>query len=78
MSLNRLIPAASNATVPTTSGTILALKSHRSAISTMAPMTAIMKIVNSCVTLNRGAWKLVSISLRPAPKTSMLVAERFR
>ena len=47
ISLNRLSAAAHRASVPTTSGTILALKSQRNAATTAAPMSAIMNIVNS-------------------------------
>ena len=53
ISLNRLRPAAHKATVPTTSGTILALKSHRNAMDVAEPTSAIMNIVNSCE-----GWKI--------------------
>jgi len=48
ISLNKLSTAAHKATVPTTSGTILALKSHCSDATTAAPISAIMNMVKSC------------------------------
>ncbi len=49
-------PRRARATVPTTSGTILALKSQRSAKATAVPITTIMNIVNSWAGSKRGVW----------------------
>ena len=61
--------------MPTTSGTILALKSQRNATSTTAvPISPIMKIVNSCEGWKVGAWKLVSILRNAALAADVLPA----
>ena len=52
-------------TPPTTSGTILALKSHWIAISTIDVRMASMKIVNSCGRVEAGAWKFFVILTTP-------------
>jgi hypothetical protein len=65
MSLNRLSAAAVKATMPTTIGTILALKSHRIANASAVPISTIMNMVNSCEGWKRGPWKLPSIRRTP-------------
>ena len=65
MSLNRLKTAISRPVVPITTGTTLALKSHRSDTASAVPISPIMNIVNSCDGRNVGAWKLRAILPNP-------------